>query len=358
MLCNLGASSQFEDSTRIELDSALSSPQLYELHQPLIYNQPGYKERVKEYYAQKNGLYYKSAALVLEKVDKNTDPKSNFRYQEGEKNAFVFYEKMETAPAIFRRFYVSFMLDSLPDQFEYKDEELIHLDFFATVIEGMPMSDIARAEPGGYIKGEKTVNGYEIEMNVVAENGIACKMLKSFMYLENKSNKMIIPYLESSISEIDIHFWRSIIDVKVKNAAFEQYYENGNKSFQLEYTPSDWSASSYRLKRWYSNGVLFTDLSVFNHRNGEKMFAIYERPLIIRDENGRIREKGKMNYDSSQKIGKWKFYDKNGDQIAWYKFKNGVEVKSSSTIPFDQFTHPDYHNYFSYFQDPYQIIRD
>jgi hypothetical protein len=349
---------QLDDTLGVELDSVLSSSQLYELHQPLIYNQPGYNERVKEYYAQKNGLYYKSAAVVLEKVDKNTDPKSNFRYQDGEKNVFVFYEKMETAPAIFRRYYVSFMLDSLPNQFEYRDEELIHLDFFATVIEGMLMSDIVRAEPKGCIKGKKTPLGYEIDMDVVAENGLEFKIISSFKQLENKSGKLIIPNKAKLIRDVDIHFWRTIIDIKVQNAALMQFYENGNKSFLLQYTPSDWSNNSYRLKRWYSDGNLFTDLSVFNHRNGERMFDVFERPLLIRDKDGEIIEKGKLDYDSSERTGKWKFYDKNGELIAWYKFKNGVEVKSSSTIPFDQFTHPDYHNYFSYFQDPYQIIRD
>lgn len=358
LFCAFDASSQLEDSLQVELDSVLSSPQLYELHQPLIYNQPGYNERVKEYYAEKKGLYYKSAAIVLENVDKNSDPKSNFRYQDGEKNAFVFYEKLETAPAIFRRFYVSFMLDSLPNQFEFRDEELIHLDFFATVIEGMPMSDVVRPGPKGYIKGKKTQTGYEIEMDVVAGNGLDCRMVKNYMLLENKSDELIIPYKAYSIYDVDIHFWRSIFDVKVKNSALMQFYENGNKSFILSYSPSDWSTNAFRLKRWHSNGKLFTDLSVFNHTNGERMFEIFEEPLLIRDENGKIIEKGKMDYDSFERTGKWKFYDKNGELIAWYKFKNGVEVKSSSTIPFDQFTHPDYHNYFSYFQDPYQIIRD
>jgi len=110
----------------------------------------------------------------------------------------------------------------------------------------------------------------------------------------SSDNKLVslTEFLESGIKESHINYWTSEYDVQ-KSITF--FHENGNDSFQINYTNSGEYSSIYW---WYENGQLSTSLECF-----EKMEANF-------NENGLMTSRGRFStddYETFKKEGKWSF---------------------------------------------------
>ncbi|MEM8526344.1 MAG: hypothetical protein AAGG68_17005 [Bacteroidota bacterium] len=94
--------------------------------------------------------------------------------------------------------------------------------------------------------------------------------------------------------------WMTVKYAQKGKQNWKWYYENGNPYFEATYI-NDLLQGTYKI--WYENGQLAEQLIFKDHvENG---FAIFFHA------NGQVAMKG--YYEEGKMVGKWEFYDENGD---------------------------------------------